>query len=123
VAKFTVLTHDNRNLVIEADRFVPTNTDYTFSKDNHVVASVPFSPNLFAVVDQEVEGPDFYFADHSDDDTFGLVSDEDETDDVCLDCRIAEFLNTQEGFNAVADIVYTLLEPDENEPEGAEVTD
>jgi hypothetical protein len=130
VAKFTVLTPNDRNLVIEADRFEPNNTDYVFLKDGSVVGSIPRSPSVFAVVNQEAEKADFYFADHQDDDTYAppvcecTPEFDDETDDVCLDCRFEEFLESQEFYNAVADIIVDVLGLDiDGEPEGAEVTD
>lgn len=132
MAKFTVLTFNDRNLVIEADRYAEDSGSYQFLSGGTVVASVPRSPSIFAVINQEAEGSDFYFADHQDDDTFappvceceGTPEFDDETDDVCLDCRFEEFLESQEFYNAVADIVCEMTGiTGEDEPKGAEVTD
>ena len=132
MAKFTVISHDDHNLVIEADSVSHTqNGDFTFSTEGKTVAVVPISPAIFAVVNQEAEVADFYFADHQDDDTYAPPVCEcectpefgDETDDVCLDCRFEEFLDSQEFYNAVADIVCQVLGINDADPEGAEVTD
>jgi hypothetical protein len=119
VAKFTVLTFNDRNLVIEAERYVEDSSSYHFFSGGIIVASVHNSPNIFAVVNQEAEKADFYFADHREDDTFTPPQeyDEEETDDVCLDCRIADFLDSQEGFNAIADVVYAIRENDGDDQE------
>lgn len=124
MAKFTVLTFNDRNLVIEADRVNHNQDgDYVFVTQGEIVASVPANPGVFAVVNQEAEKDDFYFSDHQDDDTYDHAP-EDETDDMCLDCRFEEFLESQEFYNAVDDIIVDAFGIDTGEePEGAEVTD
>ena len=132
MAKFTVLTFNDRNLVIEAERVSHNQGgDYVFIAKGETVASIPNSPGIFAVVNQEAKVADFYFAEHQDDDTFAppvcececTPEFDDDTDDVCLDCRFEEFLDSQEFFNAVADIVCQVLGFNDEDPEGAEVTD
>ena len=121
--KFTVISHNNHNLVIEAEsaNLLQYPNDYVFENSNEVVAVVPKSPNILAVVKQDADIGDFYFSDHRDDDEF---SHPEETDDVCLDCRFDELFESQKFFNAVADIVCEVLGiTGADEPEGAEVTD
>lgn len=121
--KFTVISHNNHNLVIEAEsaNLLQDSKNYIFrDKDGSVVAVVPKSPSILAVVEQDADIGDFYYSDHKDDDEF---STPEETDDVCFDCRAKEFLGTYEFFEAVADIVCEVLNTAAEEPEGAEVTD
>ena len=72
MSKFHVLTYNDRNLVIEAETFfLNRDNEYEFEdEDGCAVASVPNSPNIFAVVRQENQVADFYFSDHSADDKF-----------------------------------------------------
>jgi hypothetical protein len=121
--KFTVISHNNHNLVIEAESatLLQDSDDYVFKTGSEVVAVVPKSSNILAVVKQAADISDFYFSDHQDDDEFPHP---EETDDVCLDCRFDELLESQKFFNAVADIVCEVLGiADADEPEDVEVAD
>ena len=135
--KFVVKTHNDRNLIIEANHVYSETQEYRFTKVvdgfSQIAALVP-RVGVLAIIKNESDQADFYFSDHEADDAFNrggyagsaghsnlarTASEPDDLDDTCLDCRIAEFLDTQEGFSAVADIVYAILSPDapsETEP-------
>ena len=120
--EYIVKTFDDRSLVIEADNF-SFNPDgvYEFHKNQGLmlVGSVPAS-NIFAVVENDAYQADFYRSDLDDDPD----EDNDETDDTCLHCQFVEFTESQEFFDAVADVVEILSEPDEPEvdqPQGQEI--
>ena len=128
MAKYIVKTINERNLVIEADRFPSidhNNHAYEFYKDGGIVALVT-QANVFAIVEWDADISDFYYSDHEIDDNFNASyrhsnlgrsanSPEDDLDDVCIDCRNEELFDSQEFFNAVADVFYALTEPDEDE--------
>jgi hypothetical protein len=102
--EYIVKTFKNRNLVIEADHFEATNGAlYSFFKEGILVASVPVHA-VFAVVEEVAFREDFYSVDDL---------DEDDTDDVCKDCRFSEFLDSEEFFNTVYDAVEVILSDDE----------
>ena len=127
MAKYIVKTINDRNQVIEADRFsLRSSSTYEFIAGGNLVASVP-AHNVFAIVQWDADISDYYFSDHDLDDNFNRPfsghsnlarsanSPEDDTDDVCIDCRNEELFDSQEFFNAVADVFYALTEPDDEE--------
>lgn len=103
--KYLVLTENDRNIVIEADKFHQDNGSFHF-----INIRESRSPELVAVVNQHVlaviEDETAFVADWYDEPE---EEEEEDPDDTCLDCRILEFLDSQEGFNAVADIVEGVL--------------
>jgi len=117
VAKFTVITHDDHNLLIEADRFVLWGGSYLFQtglgSESRDVASVP-SVGVFAVVNQENEKDDFYYSE-----TIGPDYEEDEENEPS---GIDWLLNSETFYGAVADIIYDVLglndEPEDKEVDG-----
>ena len=116
MANFIVKTHNNRNLVIEADDLVVGVDEYLFYTAHKILASVPKHPSILAVLEEDAEADDYY-VDYDD-------SDEDETDDVCLDCRLEEFLDSDSFVDTVLRIVNAWREAnDEDLPKEAEVTD
>lgn len=113
--KYIVKTINDRNLIIEADKFrlsPSPDSVYEFFIGGNIVASVPL-PNVFVVADDAVEKGDFYFHDDLDLDE----DDEDEADheDTCLDCRLDTFLESEAFFDEVSSIVDFLK--NEEEPE------
>lgn len=98
---FIVTTVSDRNLIIKADKFGPSGDGgYAFFTNGEIVAIVPHSPEILAIAEyDEAFQADFYTYDDPEDE------DEIETDDVCLDCRFAEFLESQEFASAVLDYV------------------
>lgn len=125
--EYIVKTFENRNLVIEADKFrasynphndimgytffsaIPaeeghSNLSRTATNSENVVAYVS-SSGVLAVVRQDSWKADFYTVDNW---------DEDESDDVCSDCR---FLESEEFFDAVYDAVAVILDDSESEVE------
>jgi len=117
MANYTVKTTDNRNLVIEADSYALdyTQTAYTFTKGDKTVATVPASPYVFAIVlDDNVESDHYYVYDWNEEDE--KEAEIDEADDVCLGCRFKEFLESEEFFSEVWDIVEAYHKPECPEP-------
>ena len=114
MSKYVVKTPTDRNIIIETDDFY-LNRDNVFvftDEDGDVVANVPNTSNVIAIVEEDADINDFYYSDHEGDDVFKAnypaaapPDDETETDDVCLDCRLTEFLNSPEFFDKVDDIV------------------
>jgi hypothetical protein len=104
---YFVKTHANRNFVITADSFDVNydNQDYGFIKNGKQVALIPRT-GVLAVLEETA-----YTADDS-------SENEDETDDSCLHCKFVEFTESQEFFDAVADVFMTLTEPDSPSAEG-----
>jgi hypothetical protein len=122
--EFTVKTFDDRNLVIEADRYTRNSTyDIEFLKDGNLVATIPNNTPILAIVANEAEKSDHYHVyDWNEEDAKEEVEN---SDDVCLDCRNEEFLNSEEFWNAVWEIAWDVAEawnsPPEEETEPAEV--
>lgn len=121
MTEYIIKTDNNRNLVIEADRYQynATEGNYEFFKkddkaDTQKVATVT-SRAFLAIVEKNAEKADFY--EHYD----VNQDEEDETDDVCLDCRFAELLESEDFWNAVWEIVEAWHEPDD--PEGYDASD
>jgi hypothetical protein len=130
--EYIVKTFENRNLVIEADSFRATSgpsnevTGYVFYKcdsaqnssehSNQLGTSISLvrtvanvsSSGVLAIVENDAWKGDFYSVDDL---------DEDDTDDVCKECRFSEFLNSEEFFNTVYDAVEVILNDDEPESE------
>jgi len=104
---YLVLTHDNRNLVIKADGFSVDRDSGTYQFINKKDGG---PGTLVAAADQHVlaviEQGNAFIDDFYD----GEDSPNDDTDDVCLDCRFEEFLESEEFFDAVAEIVDGILE-------------
>jgi len=117
MAKYTVKTTDNRNLVIEADSYGLdyTRTSYEFTKDGNKVAAIPASPYVFAILLNDVEESDYYWVYDWNEEENKENETETETDDVCLDCRFKEFLESEEFFNEVYEIVEAYHSPDDYE--------
>jgi len=117
MAKYTVKTTDNRNLVIEADSYGLdyTQTSYEFTKDGNKVATIPASPYVFAILLNDVEESDYYWVYDWNEEENKENETETETDDVCLDCRFKEFLESEEFFNEVYEIVEAYHSPDDYE--------
>ena len=100
---YLVLTEHDRNIVIKADYFTQVESgEYHFlnghKPSNNLVAAV--SQHVLAVIEDDTA----FVTDWYDE-----PEEEEDHDDTCLDCRILEFLDSQEGFNAVADIVEGVL--------------
>ena len=115
MAKYTVKTTDNRNLVIEADSYGLdyTQTSYEFTKDGNKVATIPASPYVFAILLNDVEESDYYWVYDWNEEENKENETETETDDGCLDCRFQEFLESEEFFNEVYGIVEAYHSPDD----------
>ena len=105
--EYIVKTIHDRNLVIEADKynFNATENAYEFFKkderaDTRKVATVLYSPEILAVVENDTEKADFY-------DVYDLNAEdnEDECDDTCLDCRLEEFTRSDTFFDEVYSII------------------
>jgi len=115
MSEFVVKTINDRNLFIEADSYDNNhNPDvYDFRSEGKLVASVNVHAAL-AVIKKENDKADFYFHDDL---------TEDETDDVCDECRAQE--ESDAFFDKVWDIISLWHEPhlEEEEPNGAEVTE
>ena len=113
--EYIIKTPEDRNLVIEAEKYErDQHGDYIFhSKEGTKVATVN-QRLVFAVVQKEAEKSDYYWVyDWNEED-----AKEAEHDDVCIDCRNQELFESEEFFNAVYDIVESLLsdDTDDNEP-------
>ena len=119
--EYIVKTIHDRNLVIEADKynFNATENAYEFFKkderaDTRKVATVLYSPEILAVVENDTEKADFY-------DVYDLNAEdnEDECDDTCLDCRLEEFTRSDTFFDEVYSIIDAYYSKD-NQDEPAE---
>ena len=97
----------SRSLVIEADKFEtsPDFGTFDFYREHLLVASVP-SRDVLAVVEEDAYQGDYLF---------DLETEPDDSDDVCLDCRFKEFLESEEFFNEVYEIVEAYHSPDDYE--------
>jgi len=95
----------SRSLVIEADKFEtsPDFGTFDFYREHLLVASVP-SRDVLAVVEEDAYQGDYLF---------DLETEPDDSDDVCLDCRFKEFLESEEFFNEVYEIVEAYHGPDD----------
>ena len=116
--EYIVKTIHDRNLVIEADKynFNATENAYEFFKkderaDTRKVATVLYSPEILAVVENDTEKADFY-------DVYDLNAEdnEDECDDTCLDCRLEEFTRSDTFFDEVYSIIDFYHSKDNQDP-------
>ena len=101
---FVIKTADRPDFTIKAyEYFLTRDNNFDFEdEESNTVASVPNASNIIAIV--------------KDDNLF-----ESDEDDVCLDCRFGEFLDSDDFREAVIDIVDSWHEiPDPPENEGGE---
>jgi hypothetical protein len=108
--EYFVRTNSDRVICVKADSY---GLDYTqrffdFKKGGNVLASFN-TLDVLAIIDEEVFQGEF-----------SAIDDEDETDDVCLDCRLQDFLESEDFFGEVWDIVEAWHAPDEDTPPEAE---
>ena len=112
MSEFTIKTNQNRNLVIEADKYTRTKEAVEFYKDGGSVATV-FPFDLLAIVKDGAEAADYYASDRELDDSFiDPTATQCPVEEGCLDC----LLGSEEFFNAVYDIVDVYHEPDSEDP-------
>ena len=100
--KYIVKTINDRNLVIEADGYISRGDHFEFfvrKDETSTTVGSALKHSVFAIVENDAIKDDFYYFDDA---TPG--EDEDE-DDVCLDCRFQEFLESKEFFDQVDSIV------------------
>jgi hypothetical protein len=107
----------SRTLLIEADSFRLNKDTRTYEfltaaktakKAQTIVASIPQN-EVFAVLEEEA-----YLADY----LYDLDTDEPEIDDVCLDCRAQEIIDTDAFSNAVFEMIdYWHEHADDEEPD------
>ncbi len=122
--RFVIKTHNDRHLVIEADRynFNVTERSYDFFKKNdqagtNRVATIFYNPaNILGIVEADSDHEDFYFHDEA-----GLDSDYSGPDeDICDECQLADeygdLLESQVFWDAVCDIIERWHEPSEVKP-------
>lgn len=110
--EYIIKTDNDRNLVIEADRYSYNATEGTyefFKKDDKAdtqkVATVT-NRAFLAIVEKNAEKADFY--EHYD-------VNEDEKDDVCNDCLLEQFVTSDTFFDEVYNIIDFYHSPDNQE--------
>jgi len=124
---FVIKTHNDRNIVIEADRYEHDATEHAyafFKKDAEGnttrVATLRTPSDAFLIIENSAEKADFYFRD---DEGVDPVEEDD-----CVECQLADeygdLLESEVLWNAVWDIVEAYHEPDEPASEtGEQVSD
>ena len=108
--EYFVRTNSDRVICIEADDCLIDRLSgiYTFRKDEKPVASFNYHAVLAIMQKSAFQGE------------FSAIDDEDDSDDVCLDCRLQDFLKSEDFFGEVWDIVEAWHAPDEDTPPEAE---
>ena len=108
--EYFVRTNSDRVICIEADDCLIDRLSgvYTFRKDEKPVASFNYHAVLAIMQESAFQGE------------FSAIDDEDDSDDVCLDCRLQDFLKSEDFFGEVWDIVEAWHAPDEDTPPEAE---
>ena len=98
MSTFTVKTANDRNLVIEAEKFeYDQHANYLFfGKEGGQVATVS-SHEVFAIIKDEADKADYYYSDHESDDNFNPPN----------------IYESEEFLEAVADAVEFLLTEDD----------
>ena len=126
--EYIVKTIHDRNLVIEADKYNFNSIENAyefFAKDGEglglvKVATVPGSPEILAIVENDAEKADFYYVDdwnEEDDEDDSEDEDDEDCDETCLDCRLDEFVGSDTFFDAVSSILGFYLSPADTETE------
>jgi hypothetical protein len=109
-------TETARVQVIKADRYEQADSgDYHFyiadptgaPGNKKILVSSVSNRGIFSIIESEQAYQGDFLAN---------LGDEDETDDVCIDCRNQELLESDEFVDAVWDIVHAFLAPDYPEP-------
>lgn len=107
--EYIVKTHDDdRSLVIKADRFIinKDNGSYDFFTKDSLVASVNSRSILGVLEFEEAYQADFH--------------EDDDPDDTRLDFRFENFLESEDFYNTVAEVVFDVLDWLENEDKPGE---
>lgn len=106
MATYIIRPFDGPDFAIKAERYYSTGDVYDFyngvDEKRTLVASVNVHSTLAVFEEDAFEG---------------IIDDEDDSDDTCLDCRFQEFLESENFFSEVFDIITAWHEPDEPEPE------
>lgn len=109
--EYIIKTGNNRNLVIDADRYNynATEGNYEFFKkddkaDTQKVATVT-NRAFLAIIEKNAEKADFY-------EHYDVNKEEDYTEDVCLGCQYADLLGSDSFFEAVANIIDAYNSPE-----------
>ncbi len=112
MATYIIKTYQDRNIFVEADSFELDSGFYNFynppptsRKRSILVGSVPAAGILGVFEFEDAYQDDFY--DHSE-----LEGGEDETDDVCSECRAQELVGTHAFIDAVFDQIDYVLNQD-----------
>lgn len=111
--QFIVKTIHDRNLVIEADKYNFNSIENAyefFAKDGEglglvKVATVPGSPEILAIVENDAEKADFYASYDWNEEDEEDDNEDGECDETCIDCRLGEFLECNELFDRVYNII------------------
>lgn len=110
---YTVKTHDNRNLVIEADsyNFEPSSFSYEFVKKGKHIATVPAAGVFTIVLNDNVKSDYYWVYDWNKED-----EKEAAEEDLCTDCQTAELLESDVFWGAVWEVVEAYHAPDSDFP-------
>ena len=121
--QYIIKTVRDRNLVIEADRYNYNATEETYeffkkteNADTLRVATVPRSPEILAVVQDEVEQADFYYVEDWNDEDEEDIEDGDVYDETCLECQLNEFTQSPTFFESLSSIIDFYHSKDNQEP-------